>query len=114
MFLARALLDVRNLAEARLVVLRLRRHQRLDGRVNLALILRQRPQRAAVLLDQPILAVVVVDQQVGVDRRELLNWVAKNDADALTAMLDEYARKAVASGTRWLPGVAITEQRKVA
>lgn len=48
------------------------------------------------------------------DRRELLNWVAKNDPDALTAMLDEYARKAVASGTRWLPGVAITEQRKVA
>jgi hypothetical protein len=48
------------------------------------------------------------------DRRELLNWVAKNDAAALTAMLDEYARKAVASGVRWLPGVAITEERKVA
>jgi hypothetical protein len=37
------------------------------------------------------------------DRRELLNWVAKNDAAALTAFLEEYARKAVASGARWLP-----------
>ncbi len=48
------------------------------------------------------------------DRRELLNWVAKNDPAALTAMLEEYARKAVANGVRWLPGVAITEERKVA
>lgn len=48
------------------------------------------------------------------DRRELLNWVAKNDAAALTAFLDEYARKAVASGVRWLPGVNITEERRVA
>lgn len=48
------------------------------------------------------------------DRRELLNWVAKNDAASLSAMLDEYARKAVANGVRWLPGVTITEERKVA
>lgn len=48
------------------------------------------------------------------DRRELLNWVAKNDPDALTAMLDEYARRAVAGGTRWLPGVEITQEKRVA
>lgn len=49
-----------------------------------------------------------------VNRRELLNWIAKNDADALTVMLDEYARIAVANGTRWLPGVTIEQERRVA
>jgi hypothetical protein len=47
-------------------------------------------------------------------RRELLDWVMRNDPDGLTDMLNEYARKAVANGTRHLPGVSITQQQRAA
>lgn len=46
-----------------------------------------------------------------VDRKKLLEWVMWNDAAALTAWLEEYARKALPAQ---LPGVEITEERKVA
>ena len=48
------------------------------------------------------------------DRRELLAHVMRHDPEALTAFLSEYARKAVAGGTRSLPGVDITPERKAA
>ena len=47
-------------------------------------------------------------------RRELLEWIMRNDPDGLTDMLNEYARKAVAGGTRHLPGVVITQQQRAA
>lgn len=46
-----------------------------------------------------------------VDRKKLLEWVMWNDAAALTAWLEEYARKALPAQ---LPGVEITEDRRVA
>lgn len=48
------------------------------------------------------------------DRRELLKWIMHSDAAALSAFMDEYVRKAVADGTRWLPGVTIEQERRVA
>jgi hypothetical protein len=48
------------------------------------------------------------------DRRELLKWIMNNDVPALEAFTDEYARTAVAGGVRWLPGVTITEEKRVA
>lgn len=45
------------------------------------------------------------------DRRALLEYVMKNDADALTAWLEEYARKAL---PLQLPGVTIRTERRVA
>lgn len=46
-----------------------------------------------------------------VDRKKLLEWVMWNDAPALTAWLEEYARKALPAE---LPGVQVTTERKVA
>lgn len=46
-----------------------------------------------------------------IDRKKLLEWVMWNDPAALTAWLKEYARKALPAQ---LPGVEITEERKVA
>lgn len=46
-----------------------------------------------------------------VDRKALLEWVMWNDAAALTAWLEEYARKALPAQ---LPGVEIITERKVA
>lgn len=48
------------------------------------------------------------------DRRELLKWIMHNDTDALAVFMDEYVRKAVSGGTRWLPGVTIQDERRVA
>lgn len=45
------------------------------------------------------------------DRRLLLNHIARNDPDALTAFLEEYARKAL---PMQLPGVTVTTEQKVA
>jgi hypothetical protein len=46
-----------------------------------------------------------------VNHRMLLNWIAANDAPALRAFLEEYARKALPMQP---PGVEVTEERKVA
>lgn len=45
------------------------------------------------------------------DRRALLNHIARHDPDALTAFLEDYARKALPME---LPGVTVTTERKVA
>jgi cysteinyl-tRNA synthetase len=48
------------------------------------------------------------------DRRALLNYVAKNDPDALATALDEWARQAVARGVRQIPGCLIEERKRAA
>lgn len=48
------------------------------------------------------------------DYRALLKHVMDTAPDALRGMLDDYARAEVARGIRSLPGVEITEQRRVA
>lgn len=48
------------------------------------------------------------------DLRELAKHVMHHDAPAFEAFLIEYARKAVASGVRSLPGVDISPERKAA
>lgn len=79
--------------------------------------------KAAARADRAKAHVAGADRAVGLraswihritDRRELLNWIVKSDPEGMTAMLDDYARKAVAGGTRFLPGVAIEQERKVA
>lgn len=51
--------------------------------------------------------VVTVD-----NRRDALNWIAKNDADALTAFVEDYARRN--APTRPMDGVTVTEERRAA
>jgi hypothetical protein len=46
------------------------------------------------------------------DRRALLQHVMATDADALSDWLDEYVRKAVARGTRVMPGVDIAGEKR--
>lgn len=48
------------------------------------------------------------------DRRALLNHIAKNAPDDLTAFVEEWAARAVRSGSRELPGVRIYEERAAA
>ncbi len=47
-----------------------------------------------------------------VDRRAALNWIAKNDPDALSQFIDDYARRN--APTRPMDGVEVTTERKVA
>lgn len=46
------------------------------------------------------------------DRRAALNWIAKHDADALTAFIEDYARRF--APTRPMDGVEVSVERKVA
>jgi hypothetical protein len=48
------------------------------------------------------------------DRRALLNHIAKNAPDDLTAFVEEWAARAVRGGARELPGVRIYEERAAA
>lgn len=45
------------------------------------------------------------------DRRAVLNHIAKNDPNALTQFVEEWAARSVRSGARELPGVRIYEER---
>lgn len=46
------------------------------------------------------------------DRRAALNWIAKNDPDALSAFVDDYARRN--APTRQMDGVDVTVERRAA
>lgn len=46
------------------------------------------------------------------DRRAALNWIAKNDADALTAFVKDYARRN--APRRSMDGVTVEQERRVA
>ena len=45
---------------------------------------------------------------------ELLRWIRENDPQPLRDFLADYARKAVVNGAKWLPGVTIETERRVA
>ena len=46
------------------------------------------------------------------DRRAALNWIAKHDPEALTAFVEDYARRH--ASTRPIDGVIVNEERRVA
>jgi len=46
------------------------------------------------------------------DRRAALNWIAKRDPEALTAFVEDYARRNAA--TRPMDGVSVTQERRAA
>ena len=46
------------------------------------------------------------------DRRAALNWIAKRDPDALSAFVEDYARRN--APTRPMDGVSVTQERRAA